>query len=73
MIFEPFRRDAEELRDFQDTVHRLQEMERLGLIKHLFIQKRAHRSEEYVDLVMIQGGITFEGQRLLSEQGRVLE
>jgi hypothetical protein len=71
VIFEPFRRDAEGLRTFQDTVHRLQEMEHLGLVKHLFIQKRTYRSEEYIDLVMIQGGLTAEGQRLLAEQGRV--
>lgn len=69
VIFEPFRRDAEGLREFQDTVHRLQEMERLGLVKHLFIQKHAHRTEEHIDLVMVQGGLTIEGQRLLAEQG----
>jgi hypothetical protein len=67
-IFEPFRRDTEGVRIFQDTVHRLQQMEKLGLIGRLFIQKRTHRSEEYIDLVMIQGGLTVEGQRLLTEQ-----
>jgi hypothetical protein len=68
VIFEPFRRDAEGVRIFQDTVHRLQEMEELGLIGRLFIQKRTHRAEEYIDLVMIQGGLTVEGQHLLTEQ-----
>lgn len=56
VIYEPFRRDAEGLRDFQDTVHRLQEMERLGLVGHLFVQRRTNRNEDYIDLVMVQGG-----------------
>lgn len=68
VIYEPFRRDAEGMRTFQDTVHRLREMEELGLIGRLFIQKRDHRGEEYVDMVMIQGGLTAEGQRILAEQ-----
>lgn len=68
VIFEPFRRDSEGMREFQDTVHRLQEMERLGLISRLFIQRRTHRSQEYIDLVMVQGGLTVEGERLLAEQ-----
>ena len=38
IIYEPFRRDAEGLRTFQDTVNRLEEMERLGIIGRLFIQ-----------------------------------
>jgi hypothetical protein len=70
VIFEPFHRNVEGLRTFQDTVHRLQEMEKLGLVGRLFIQKRPHRSEEYIDLVMIQGGLTAEGRRLLTEQER---
>jgi hypothetical protein len=69
VIFEPFRRDAEGMREFQDIVHRLQEMERLGLVGHLFIQKRTSSSAEYVDLVMVQNGLTVEGKRLLVEQG----
>jgi len=68
-IYEPFRRDAEGLREFQDTVERLKEMERLGLVRRLYIQKRTRGSEEYVEMVMIQGGLTDEGKRLLTEQG----
>ena len=68
VIYEPFRRDAEGLREFQDTVHRLQEMERLGLVGHLFVQRRTNRNEDYVDLVMIQGGLTDEGKHLLAQQ-----
>ena len=68
IIYEPFRRDAEGLRTFQDTIGRLQEMERLGMIGRLFIQRRDHRGEEFIDLVMVQGGITIEGRRLLDGQ-----
>ena len=68
IIYEPFRRDAEGLRTFQDTVNRLEEMERLGMIGRLFIQRRDHRGVEFIDLVMVQGGITIEGRRLLDGQ-----
>ena len=67
VIYEPFRRDAEGLNEFQDTVHRLQEMERLGLVGRLFIEKRTSRGAEHIDFVMIQGGLTSEGQRVLVE------
>ncbi|HZS46990.1 MAG TPA: hypothetical protein VFC63_18085 [Blastocatellia bacterium] len=65
VIFEPFRRDSEGLREFQDKVARLQEMEHYGLIGRLFIEKRTRNGSEYIDFVMIQGGITAEGQHLL--------
>ena len=68
VIYEPFRRDPQGMLEFQDTVHRLQEMERLGLVGRLFLQKRAGRDEGYIDLVAIQGGLTAEGQRLLNEE-----
>jgi hypothetical protein len=68
-IYEPFPRDAQGLSVFQDTVHRLREMERLGLVGRLFVQTRRNREAEYIDLVMVQGGLTVEGQRLLVEQG----
>jgi hypothetical protein len=68
VIYEPSRRDAEGLREFQDTVHRLQEMERLGLVGHLFVQRQTNRNEDYIDLVMVQGGLTDEGKRLLAQQ-----
>ena len=65
IIYEPFRRDAEGLRTFQDTIGRLQEMERLGMIGRLLIQRRDHRGVEFIVLVMVQGGITIEGRRHL--------
>ena len=70
VIYEPFPRDAQGMTEFQDTVHRLREMERLGLVGRLFVQTRASRDEEYVDMVMVQGGLTVEGQRLLADQSR---
>jgi len=70
VIYEPFRRDAEGISEFQDTVHRLQEMERLELIGRLFMEKRTSRGEEQIDLVMIQGGLTPEGQRVLAENSK---
>ncbi len=72
VIFEPFPRTAEGMREFQDTVHRLREMERLELVGRLFEQARANREGEYVDLVMVQAGLTVEGKRLLNE-GNLLE
>ena len=69
VIFEPFRRDTQGRREFETTVHRLQEMERLGLIGPLFMQKRTGNGGEYIDLVMVQrGGLTVEGRRLLADQ-----
>jgi hypothetical protein len=73
VIYEPFRRAAQKLREFQDLVHCLQEMEQLGLIGRLFIQKRMSGSAECVDLVMVQSGLTAEGQRLLAEQEHQLQ
>ncbi len=35
VIYEPFPRDAQGMTALQDTVHRLQEMERLGLVHDL--------------------------------------
>ena len=68
VIYEPFRRDAQGMAEFQDTVHRLREMERLGLVGQLFVQTRTSRDAEVVEMVMVQGGLTREGQRLLDEQ-----
>jgi len=70
IIYEPFPPDAQGLSRFQDTVHRLREMERLGLVKRLFVQTRPNREAEIVDMVMVQGGLTAEGKRLLDEQSR---
>lgn len=67
-IFEPFRRTSRELVEFQDTVARILEMEKLGLIRRTFTQKREIAGAEYCDLIMVQGGLTAEGKRLLAEQ-----
>ena len=37
-IYEPFARTPERLREFADTVARLEEMKRLGLVRQLFMQ-----------------------------------
>jgi hypothetical protein len=55
VIYEPFCRDAQGMLKFQDAVSRLEEMERLGLVGRLFIQRRTSYSTDYVDLVMVQG------------------
>ena len=73
VIFEPYPRTAEAMSEFQDIVHRLREMERLGLVGRLFVQARTNREAEIVDMVMIQGGLTVEGKRLLAEQGDLPE
>ncbi|HEX8087446.1 MAG TPA: hypothetical protein VF762_01245 [Blastocatellia bacterium] len=68
VIFEPFHRDARGMLEFQDLVHRLQEMERLGLVGRLYVQTRASHGPEHVDLVMVHGGLTEEGKHLLAKQ-----
>jgi len=65
-IYEPFLRTPEKLREFGDTVARLQEMERLGLINRLFVQTRTLSGEEHIDMVMVTGGLTEEGRRMLN-------
>ena len=67
-IFEPFRRTSRELVEFQDLVARILEMESLGLVRRTFMQKREIAGAEYYDLIMVQGGLTAEGERLLAEQ-----
>ena len=69
-IYEPFRCTTEELKEFQDTVDRLKEMEQLGLIRRLFTQTCTSSDGEYIELAMVQGGLTPEGQRLLEEATR---
>ena len=66
-IYEPFRRTPHDLKEFEDTVDRLKEMERLGLIRRLFTHTPTDSDGEYIDLAMVQGGLTPEGQRLLEE------
>jgi hypothetical protein len=68
IIYEPFGRTPHDLQRFQDTVIRLQEMEREGLVKQLFLQYRTgHQGEEQIELVMVQGGLTDDGERLVKE------
>ncbi len=66
-IFEPFSRTPEKLGEFDDTVARLKEMERLGLIRQLFTQTRTSFGEEQINLVMVVGGLTEEAKRLLGQ------
>ena len=61
-IFEPLRRTSRELVEFQDTVARLLEMEKLGLIGRTFTQKREIAGSEYCDLIVVRGGLTAEGK-----------
>jgi len=65
-IYEPFLRTPEKLQEFDDTVARLQEMEQLGLVKRLFTQTQSSSGSERINFVMIVGGLTEEGKRLLS-------
>ncbi len=60
-----FARTSEKLREFQDTVARLDEMKRLGLVRQLFTQTRTPFGEEQIVMVMVVGGLTQEGRRLL--------
>ena len=66
-IYEAFMRTPEKLREFEDTVARLREMERLGLVGKLFIQTRTSSGTESVEMVMVTGGLTAEGAQLLAQ------
>lgn len=66
-IYEPFNRTPECLREFHDTVARLEEMKRLGLVRQLFTQTRTSFGEEQIIMIMVVGGLTEEGRRLLGE------
>lgn len=66
-IYEPPTRTGERAQDFHDTIARLKEMERLGLVGRLSVQTRSSSGEEQVDMVMVIGGLTEEGWRLLHE------
>jgi len=61
---------AECLNELQSTVLSLQETKRLGLVGLLFIEKRISHGAEPIDFVMIQGGLTPEGQRVLAENSK---
>ena len=66
-IYEPFNRTPECLREFRDTVARLDEMKRLGLVRQLFTQTRTSFDEEQIVMIMVVGGLTQEGRRLLDQ------
>ena len=66
-IYEAFNRTPDKLREFADTVARLEEMKRLGLVRQLFTQTRTSFGEEQVVMVMVVGGLTEEGRRLLDD------
>ena len=44
-------------------------MEGAGLVGRLFVQTRTLFGEERVEMVMVNGGLTDEGGRLLQEDG----
>ena len=50
-MFEPLGRTGRELAAFQDTAHRLLEMERLGLIGRAFTEVREIAGTEFYDYV----------------------
>lgn len=66
-IYEPFGRTPDRLREFDDTVARLREMHRLKLVKKLFVQTRAASGAEQITSVIVVGGLTEEGRRLLPD------
>ena len=66
IIFEPLKRTSQELTEFQETVRRLLELERAGLIGHCFVQEHEIAGQKYCDLLMVYTGITERGRELLS-------
>jgi hypothetical protein len=67
-IFEPFYRTPDAMQEYQDLVHRLQEMERCGLIGRLWTEVRETAGVEHYISVMVIGGLTSEGERLLAQR-----
>ncbi len=61
-----FNRTPEYLRDFQDTISRLEEMKGLGLIRQLLTQTRTSFGKEEIVMMMVIGGLTDEGLELLN-------
>ena len=66
-IFEPFHRTPHGINEFQDTVQRLLEMEREGLVGRVFTEKRSSRGQDYYILASVRSGLTTAGERLLAE------
>ena len=52
-IYEPYPRTSQALVEFQDLVHRLQEMERLGLVTKVWTQTKESGGSEYYDMAMV--------------------
>lgn len=67
-IYEPYPSTSQAMVEFQDLVHRLLEMERLGLVTHVWTQVRQIAGSEYFDMAMVTRGLTVEGEKLLTEQ-----
>lgn len=67
-IYEPYPRTSQALIEFQDLVHRLLEMERLGLVTHVWTQARQIAGSDYYDMAMVTRGLTTEGEKLLADQ-----
>jgi hypothetical protein len=65
-IFEPYFRHGYDLEGFQDLVHRLKEMEHLGLVGRVWTQVRESGGKEYYNLAMVTNGLTNEGEQLLA-------
>lgn len=65
-IYEPFNRTPECLREFQDTIARLEEIKQLGLVHQLLTQTRTSFGKEEIVMVMVVGGLTEEGRELLN-------
>ncbi len=69
-IYEPFNRTPDGLREFQDTIARLEEMKQLGLVRQLSTQTRTSFGQEEIMMVMIVGGLTDEGRELLNHSDK---
>lgn len=65
-IYEPARRTAQALTEFQDMAARLLEMEQVGLISQVHTEVQQIAGAEYYNLVMVTRGLTTEGRRMLA-------
>lgn len=72
-IYEPYPRTSQALVEFQDLVHRLLEMERLGLVTLVWTQVRQIAGSDYYDMVIVTSGLTVKGKKLLAELRGVSE
>lgn len=66
--YKPIGNTEEEMRDFQSVVKLLQYAEREGFVEKLKIHTESRTRHSWHDLVLVQGGLTFEGMEYIKNK-----